>query len=431
MRLVVRLLYEAAAKLAGYASQVVPAGTTKTAIAIRARHGIRDRYRKWASETRDASRPLLWMHAPSVGEGLQARPVLALMRARHPEAQLAYTFFSPSAEEFSRTLDVDFRDYLPFDSSADMAAALDALQPNALVFSKLDVWPELVRQAKRRGVRVGMISATLAAASGRRSFGGNLLLGDSYAQLDAVGAVDAPDAERLKELGVRPEIITVTGDTRFDQVWQRAQAVDRAHGIVARLASDRPTIVAGSTWPPDEVPLLAAIEHAREQVARLRLIIAPHEMTPDHIAPIEYWAKRENFSIARVDHMDATASDVVLVDRFGLLGDLYALATVAFVGGGFHTAGLHSVLEPAAYGAPVMFGPHYSKSRDAALLLAAGGAASVHDSVETERQLLEWLTNDSARHKAGLGAAGLIERGKGAAERSLAIVERLMALASE
>ena len=425
MRFVVRLLYEAAAKLAGYASGVVPPSATKTAIAIRARHGIRDRYRKWASIMRDESRPLLWMHAPSVGEGLQARPVLTLMRARHPEAQLAYTFFSPSAEEFSRTLDVDFRDYLPFDSSAEMAAALDALKPRALVFSKLDVWPELVRQAKRRGVRLGMISATLAAASGRRSFGGNLLLGDSYSQLDAVGAVDGADAERLKELGVRPDVITVTGDTRFDQVWQRAQ--DRSSGLVARLTSDRPTIVAGSTWPPDEVPLLAAMEHVREQVPKLRLIIAPHEMTPDHIAPIEYWAKRENFSIARVDHMDAATSDVVLVDRFGVLGDLYALASVAFVGGGFHAAGLHSVLEPAAYGAPVLFGPQYSKSRDASLLLGAGGAASVQDSFALERKLLEWLTNDSARRTAGANAARLIEKGKGAADRSLAIVERLMA----
>src|SRR5438045_9675694 len=99
-----------------------------------------------------------------------------------------------------------------------MGAALDALRPAALVFSKLDVWPELVRQAKRRRVKVGMISATLAAVSGRRSRAGNLLLGDAYADLDAVGAVDQGDAERLVALGVRPNVIQVTGDTRFDQV---------------------------------------------------------------------------------------------------------------------------------------------------------------------------------------------------------------------
>jgi len=426
VRFLVRLLYAAAAKLAGFASGVVPPGSSKTAIAVRARHGIRERYKRWASASRDTSRPLLWIHAPSVGEGLQARPVLTLMRARHPDTQLAYTFFSPSAEEFSRALDVDFRDYLPFDSASDMSAALDALAPRALVFSKLDLWPELVRQAKKRGVRVGMISATLGPASGRRSFAGNLLLGDSYALLDAVGAVDSADAGRLRELGVRSDVIEVSGDTRFDQVWQRAQAVDRSSGLVARLASDRPTLVAGSTWPADEAPLFDALVRLRSVIPSLRLIIAPHETTDDHLGPIEYWTKRSSLSIARVDHMDAPTSDVVLIDRFGILGDLYALATVAFVGGGFHSAGLHSVLEPAAFGAPVLFGPQHQKSRDAAILLEAGGAAFATDSVGIERQLRSWLTNGTARGDAGARARNAVEKGTGAAERSLKIVERLM-----
>src|ERR671934_1898988 len=131
------MLYAGVVKLVGVASAVVPPSATKTSIALRARHDIRKRYAAWSAQHRDASRALLWMHAPSVGEGLQARPVLALMRARHPEVQLAYTFFSPSAEEFSRTLDVDFRDYLPFDVAGDMRSAVDALRPRALVFSKL------------------------------------------------------------------------------------------------------------------------------------------------------------------------------------------------------------------------------------------------------------------------------------------------------
>jgi 3-deoxy-D-manno-octulosonic-acid transferase len=254
------------------------------------------------------------------------------------------------------------------------------------------------------------------------------LLGDSYALLDSVGAVDAADAERLRELGVRPDVIEVTGDTRFDQVWQRAQAVDRSTGLVARLTSDRATLVAGSTWPADEAPLLDAFTRLRATIPALRLIIAPHENTADHVGPIEYWAKRSKLSIARVDQMEAATTDVVLVDRFGVLGDLYALATVAFVGGGFHSAGLHSVLEPAAFGAPVLFGPQHKKSRDAAILLEANGAASASDSGGLERQLSEWLTNSAARADAGARALGAIERGKGAAERSLRIVERLMLL---
>ena len=356
-----------------------------------------------------------------------ARPILSLMRARHPDTQLAYTFFSPSAEEFSRGLDVDFRDYLPFDDAGDMGAALDALTPRALVFSKVDVWPELVRRAKAKGVHVGMISAALAVGSRRRGRLARYLLKEAYAALDAVGAVDIADADRLMDLGVRKEAIEVTGDTRFDQVWQRAEAADRTRGLLLRLQSDRPTLVAGSTWPADEGPLLDAVARVRRKHARLRAIIAPHEPTADHVAPIERWAADAGLSLARVDSMDAAHADVVIVDRFGVLGDLYALATVTFVGGGFHGAGLHSVLEPASFGAPVLFGPQHHKSRDALMLIAADGARAVAGMEQIETVLNELLSDPAKAERVGYNARETVRRGTGAAARSLALVERLMA----
>jgi 3-deoxy-D-manno-octulosonic-acid transferase len=426
VRTLARWLYAAAANLTTAAVDLVPPGDSKSSIALRARRGIGRRYARWATESRGTG-PLLWMHAPSVGEGLQARPVLSLMRAKHPGTKLAYTFFSPSAEEFSRNLGVDFRDYLPFDASKSMSEALDALQPTALVFSKVDVWPELVRQAKSRGVKLGMISATLAAGSSRRGGMAGLLLRDAYAALDAVGAIDDADAARLVELGVRRDVIQVTGDTRFDQVWQRAQALDRSRGIVAMLAGDRPTLVAGSTWPSDEAHLLPAFEALRRKVPSARLIIAPHETTAAHIDPLLAWGKRAGVALSRVDDIAVTSADVVVVDRFGLLGDLYALATVAFVGGGFHDAGLHSVLEPAAYGAPVLFGPRNTKSRDAGLLVAAGGGRSATSERDISDALSTWFTQTSQRDDAGGKARAVVERGRGAAERSLNLVERLLA----
>ena len=422
-----RALYAAAAKVAAVAGEVIPPSDSKAVIAVRARRGIRQRYAAWAAANRDAARPLLWMHAPSVGEGHMARPILALMRAKHPETQLAYTFFSPSAEEFSRGLNVDFRDYLPFDDTGDMAAALEALKPAAIVFSKVDVWPELVRQAKARGVRVGMISAALAAGSKRRGRLARYLLHDAYASLDGVGAVDIADADRLVELGVRRDAIEVAGDTRFDQVWQRAQAADRSAGLLHRLESDRPTIVAGSTWPADETPLLQGIQRARARFPALRVIIAPHEPNAGHTEPIERWAAQAGLSLARVDSIDATKADVILVDRFGVLGDLYALATIAFVGGGFHGAGLHSVLEPASFGAPVLFGPQHHKSRDALMLIAASGARAVASAEQVESVLVELLGDPAKTQRIGYEARETVRRGTGAAARSLALVERLMA----
>ena len=128
-----------------------------------------------------------------------------------------------------------------------------------------------------------------------------------------------------------------------------------------------------------------------------------------------------------MDHPDAGSADVAIVDRFGVLGDLYALATVAFVGGGFHDAGLHSVLEPAAFGAPVIFGPRHQRSRDAALLIAAGAARSCRDAADIEQTMGVWLSEPALRREVGASGAALVERSRGAAERSLAIIERLMA----
>ena len=139
----------------------------KLARGLDARRGVTDRLAAWARAHRDPKRPLLWVHASSVGEGLQAKPVLEAVRAEAPHWQLAYTFFSPSAERLARTLPVDVADYLPLDRPGEVTAVLEALKPAALVFSKLDVWPELTLAAAQRGVRLGLISATVAPRSSR------------------------------------------------------------------------------------------------------------------------------------------------------------------------------------------------------------------------------------------------------------------------
>jgi 3-deoxy-D-manno-octulosonic-acid transferase len=415
--------YEGTARLARALAAVAPRSRHKLLATFASRRGVVPRFLGFP---RDRSRPLLWMHAPSVGEGLQARPVLERARAHSARTQLAYTYFSPSARGFAESLDVDFREVLPFDVGSDMRAVLAALSPTALVFSKLDVWPTLAREASRRGTRLGLVSATLAATSSRRSGVAARLLRDAYAHLDRVGAISTDDADRLIALGVPPRRVTVTGDTRYDQVWERVQRLDRTQPLLVHLTSDRPTLVAGSTWPADERRLLPAWSHVASRHPRARLVIAPHEPTPSHLEPIEAWARGARLRAARLGTVEAAEADVVIVDRVGVLGDLYALATIAFVGGGFHAAGLHSVLEPAAFGAPVLFGPRHAGSRDATLLLDADAAVSVSDSPILELALGRWLSHPDEARAAGEAARAIVHAGLGAASRSYALVAELM-----
>ena len=425
MHPLVALPYRALAGAATGLSQLPLPGDGKLVRTLRARRTALTHLETWARSHRDPARPLLWMHAPSVGEGLQAKPVLERLRARHPDWQLVYTYFSPSAERFAASLPVDVVGALPFDAAGAATRLLAALRPTALVFAKLDLWPQLAEHAGAAGVRLGMISATLRPDSGRRGVIARALLGDAYRALDAVGAIDPADGARLAALGVRPDRVVVTGDTRYDQVAARRDALDRGSPLLTALAGPRPTLVAGSTWPADDAVLCRAWEALLHEVPAARLVIAPHEPTRQHLEAVLAWASLAGLDCAPL--ATATAdTDVVLVDRVGVLGDLYALATVAYVGGGFHGAGLHSVLEPAAFGVPVLFGPRHAGSRDAGLLLAAGAGVAVTDVASCAEALRIACTEPDTTARAGAAARAVVDAGQGAAEAATALVERLV-----
>ncbi len=426
MHPLVRFPYEAAGALSRLAVAIAPDRNAKLLKSISARRGLLDRYRTWASRHRDHARPLLWVHAPSVGEGLQALPVIERFRSRRPDSQIAYTFFSPSAERFAKTVNADFYDYLPFDTSRDMEAALDALRPTALVFSKLDVWPVLAEKAAAHEVRLGLLSATVPESSKRRSATALLALRDAYAALDVAGAISPGDAERLLEMGVRSERVQVTGDTRYDQVWSRANAPSSARDeLIERYSDGHITVVAGSTWPVDEQRLLPAWMQVRREVSDARLIIAPHELSPAHLSAIEKWAAQSSLTLSRTSDPYPRRTDVVLVDQYGILGDIYAVADAAYVGGGFHAAGLHSLLEPAAFGVPVLMGPMHTDNRDAKLLVAGGAGIRCPGPGDIAARLLAWFRNPGVHERARGSARRVVEEGLGAADRSTELVEGL------
>lgn len=425
------LLYRAAAHTAAALVPAAGLASDKVARSHRGRLGAVERLVAWGRQHRDPARPLVWLHAPSVGEGLQAESVLRVLRHRHPDWQFAYTWFSPSAEAFGRKLPADIADYLPYDLRGSADAVLGALRPSALAFAKLDLWPELATRAAGRGVKVVMVAATVAPGSGRLRWPVRALLRPGYACLDAAGAISADDGSRLAQLGVPAARVRVTGDPRFDSVLHKVAAVSRTDPLLRFGGAD--TLVAGSTWPGDEEVVLDAFARLHVHRPDARLILVPHEPTEAHLAPIERRAAALGLPApVRLGKADGPVP-FLLVDRVGVLAALYGAGGIAYVGGGFGRAGLHSVLEPAAWGVPVAFGPRWQQSRDAGLLLEAGGAESLSAfGVEEAGEALhalwhEWLRNESRRSTQGQAARAVVESGRGAALASAALVEEALA----
>ncbi|MFN2316091.1 MAG: 3-deoxy-D-manno-octulosonic acid transferase [Gemmatimonadales bacterium] len=400
----------------------------KVARSVRSRQGVLERMEAWGKRQRDITRPLVWMHAPSVGEGLQAAAVLRELRRRHPDWQVAYTHFSPSAEAFATNQQADFTDYLPWDTSVAAARALAALRPSALVYSKVDVWPTMACAATEAKVPVALIAATVSPLSSRLRWPAHGFLRPGYATLHAAGAVSTLDAERLAKLGTPPDRIEVLGDPRFDSVLSVIDAV-APDDPALRFRHGAPILVAGSTWPADERLLLRAFAEVRRVHPEARLILAPHEPTPRHLVGIRAGARR--WSLPDPVTLDEAGPDAmfVMVDRVGVLARLYGSGAMAYVGGGFGSAGLHSVLEPAGWAVPVAFGPRWQNSREAGLLLEVG-AAEVLDLPDPARQLAAWwsrmLAERGDREQAGRAAAAVIDAGRGAAVRQAEMVEGLV-----
>jgi 3-deoxy-D-manno-octulosonic-acid transferase len=415
--------YRAAVRLGVALGSVAGLFDAKLRTGDRGRREAGGRLGAWGLTGRDRARPLVWFHASSVGEGLQAESVLLELRRIRPDCQVAYTHFSPSATNLAHRLPVDVADYLPYDLPGEVDRLLDALAPDLLVFSKLDLWPELAIRTAARQIPVTIVAGTVSRESGRLRWPARPLLAPGYAAVHSAAAISQEDGERLVQLGVPQGRVRVLGDPRFDSAASRVAGVSPDDPLL-RFGRGAPTLVAGSTWPPDEAVLLATFAEVRTRRRDARLILVPHEPIPEHLAAVERRAARAGLPVpTRLGAADGPVP-LLLVDRVGALATLYGAGTMAYVGGGFGRAGLHSVLEPAAWALPVAFGPRWHQSRDAELLLQGRGAAALEGrsgaaaGAELARLWDRWMADDTERAAQGRRAREVVTTGLGAARRS-------------
>jgi 3-deoxy-D-manno-octulosonic-acid transferase len=386
---------------------------------------------------RIGERPCLWFHAVSVGEVLLLRPLVLAMVRRRPNWEVVISTTTTTGLAVARRTFPDLITfYAPSDFSWATQRAMGRIRPAVLALVELELWPNLIRSAKRAGAKVAIINARLSARSYRGYRYLRRPLGTTLRRIDIVAAQDDEYARRFVELGVPEERVSVTGSVKYDGLESdRNNARTRELRKELGLSHSDLVFVAGSTMAGEEPAALAAYRAARLQHPRLRLILVPrHAERFDSVAD---WLSQSGESVVRRSKLAgtpgaaacaATRNSIILVDTMGELAAVWGLADVAFVGGSLHRGrGGQNMMEPAAYGASVIFGPHTANFRETVeQLLARNAARRVADAHELLLRLQEDLDDPEAAAARGEAGRAFVLAQHGASGRTVTELDRLV-----
>ena len=380
-------------------------------------------------------RRAVWVHAVSVGEVTAAAPLLRAIKARHPTLCLFVTTVTATGRQtvIERVPQADATAYFPLDFPRVVERVLRLIEPRAFLCVETELWPNFLFALARRGVPAFLVNARLTERSARRYAWARRLFQPALAGVFGFGAQTAADAERLAAIGADPGRIVITGNLKFDQGTEDADMPSAARRAGLGLGPEERLWVAGSTHPGEETHLVRAYLRLRQRDPRLVLLLAPRHL--DRLDKVEAMVREEGAEPVRrtapiggrrsasAGPVSGATPRVILLDTLGELASLYAEAEVAFVGGTLAPVGGHNLLEPAARGKPVVFGPHTHKCEEIARTLLAVGAGVRVDSTKALVDHVGRLLADGAL-RARMGRQGLemVARNRGAVERTLALL---------
>lgn len=356
----------------------------------------------------------VWVHAASLGEYEQGRPLIEEIRKRCPDAKILLTFFSPSGYEVRKNYKgADHIFYLPADTPRNVKRFIEIFHPHTAIFIKYEFWLNYLNALKRSGCHTYIVSAIFRRDSVFfRPYGVNFRR--ALGCFDHLFVQNEESLTLLHSIGI--DCVTIAGDTRFDRVAAIAAAAKRIDIAERFTAGAERVLVAGSTWPPDEELLMPLLEAHTD----MKFIVAPHEMDDERIDRMTERAGGVRYTrIGESD--DLSECRLLVVDTIGLLSSLYRYGQFAYIGGGFG-AGIHNTLEAAAFAIPVAFGPKYGKFKEAKDLIEAGAAKGVSSYEELERWLTNLIDNSEAYGQCCGSAKRYVESNLGATDKIVSLI---------
>ena len=374
--------------------------------------------------------PSIWVHAVSVGEVLAARPVIGELRKQYPALRLYLSTTTRTGQQLARQSvpDVDGTFYLPFDWAFTVRRTLQRVRPRLFVMVESEIWPNLLRECRARGVKTVVVNGRIS----RRSFPRYRLVKRWFsrvlADIDRFCVQGDETARRLIALGADAGRVVITGSLKFDAL-QTVPVPGRGPQRVLRffrVRTGRPVLMAGSTLKGEEEPVVRAFNRLRATPGGQGALLVIAARHPERFAEVERLCRQEGLSTARRTELpidDEPRVDAVILDTIGELAHLYQIATAVFVGGSIVPAGGHNILEPAAHGKAIVFGSHMENFHEIAeTFLANDAAVRVQSEGELEEALLSLMGDPVRRARLGAAARALVIANRGAKDKTLSAI---------
>ncbi len=386
------------------------------------------------------NKDIIWVHAVSVGEVIAASPIIDAIRKRFPKYSFLISTVTDTGQDMAKRAISDPKEiiYFPLDFKWIVNKVLKVIQPRLFIMVETELWPNFIREAKRREIPLAVVNGRISPGSYKGYRIIKPFLKKVLSNIDLFNMQSELDKERIISLGAPEERVCTTGNVKFDGL--KTEIPDRERlAEELEISSQDLVLIAGSTHPKEEEIILDIYQKAKEEFPNLKLILAPRH--PERIPEVRAICKSKNLSyICRSQITAGTPTDVgvgspvtdyrspvILLDTIGELAKFYSLATIVFVGGSLVSVGGHNILEPAALGKPPLFGPYMHNFMESARLLKEGGGGiQVKDKEELLRNILDLLRSPEKREKIGKKAQKVIKKDQGASERIVELIGKLL-----
>jgi 3-deoxy-D-manno-octulosonic-acid transferase len=377
--------------------------------------------------------PSIWIHAVSVGEVLSTRPVIEELRKRYPSLRLFLSTTTRSGQQLAQRsiTDVDGIFYFPFDWTFTVRRTLSIVRPKLFVMVENEIWPTMLRECRRRGVKTIVINGRISSRSFPRYRLARPFFKRVLADIDRFCVQGEETAGRLVSLGAERSRLTITGSLKFDALDATPPGRGPARVLrFFRMSPNRPVLIAGSTMRGEDEAVIRAFNRVRVTPGGANALLVIAARHPERFDEVERLCKSEGLATVRRSELPIDGeprADAVILDTIGELAHLYQIATAVFVGGSLVPAGGHNILEPALYGKAIVFGPHMENFKEIVeTFLSNRAAVQVSHERDLENAIMLLMQDPVRRARLGAAARALIDTNRGAKDRTLAVIADLL-----